>query len=61
MYIKLLSEEVNKPQSEDSMEETVEAFKDSFRILKNEFGVSETNKIHVINAHLCDFLGSMVT
>ena len=34
-HIKLLSEEVNKPQLEDSMEETVEAFKDSFRILKN--------------------------
>ena len=55
-HIKLLSEGVDKPQLEDSMEETVEAFKDSFRILKNEFGVSETNKIHVINAHLCDYM-----
>ena len=43
-HIKLLSEGVDKPQLEDSMEETVEAFKDSFRILKNKFGVSETKK-----------------
>ena len=40
---------------QSNYKEVIQKFRDSFKVLKDEFGLSETNKIHEISVHVAEW------
>ena len=58
---KLLDEILNITDLEDEFEEVIEAFSESYKVIHDNFQVSETNKVHIIASHISDYLKSTKT
>ena len=55
-HLNVIDDIVNKDKIDEDYEEAIALFRDSYGDLKETFNISESNKIHVIVAHLSDFM-----
>ena len=55
-HLNVIDDIVNKDKIDEDFEEAIALFRDSYGDLKETFNISESNKIHVIVAHLSDFM-----